>query len=384
MASSVHIPTVELPPHRDVDRFAQYKDLDIERDDQRSWQHTSGILVDKSIAAYDLEDFDPDPLKTDMPNVGNVRLVGLRRSRSSMNPELKRVHRLYSIDVDDYRHAVEVTDPLGNEPAFTVFSFPGFTETIEGPFRKELHRELAEQFPEARIVSVGSNGVGTTGGKYNWNERSFHDTRAMGSQRLILSKALAGDMGVYWMGTSMGSVIAVKGSHENLHNTPNDKAINQLGLFALSQAIVDPRNVPRDMALRFVPGLIIKDIPLELALKTPPREALMLARQGLHYGLGKKDIHAMANQVMDLLHGVPEHFTAEVISNVPIALVAGEHDPLAQWKMWDRLSSQHPGMIEQYKVPSRGHEIAMKPHRACAKMAAAGRLLVERTLPRAA
>jgi pimeloyl-ACP methyl ester carboxylesterase len=366
-------------PTEGIDRFANVTDITAQQYEEEIWHHGDNILVASHIYQQDLKGYELNPVRQAVAHLGEVCLMDIRVTGGSKADQQERIHRLYTVERDGFRHAVEVTDPIVAEPAYAVFSYPGFTEQIEGGIRKYMHSSLAREFPEARIVSVGSNGIGSTGSRYGWNERSLHGLDAMGSQRLALAKALAGRLPVFVKGTSMGTVVSHRLAHQNFYGKPEDGEIDLRGLYWLSPALVDPKNVFKHMGLLFVPQLTT-DAFKEIALKTPPREALNILAHGRHYGLSGADFRAMGHQMLELFQGTKEEAVGEVIAKVPTVVVAGENDGLAQWPMMDRLHRQYDGHLHLEKIKGRGHSLAMKPDRACAKLASTGRFLVDQAM----
>lgn len=348
---------------------------------ENSWQHDSGVSVGNKISPDRLTALSVDPIiDTDVEGIGEITLKKIRTT-DGRRGQPPRDHLLYSLEYNHYRHAIEITNPASGDAKFAVVSMPGFTEQIEGPIRKDLHASMARAMPQARIISIGSNGVGSTGDTYGWSERSQHGLAAMGSQRLTLSRALAGDLPVIMAGTSMGSVIAHRAAFENTYGKPVNGKINLVGQYLLSQALVDPRHVVQDIGIKFLPQMAY-DAVTELALKTNPIETAHIVGQViLHYGYSpQRDTKAMGNQVLELLKGTREEDIAAVIEVVPTVIVAGEKDCLAQWKMVRRLEKQYPKMLDAHMVMGRGHSLGMKPARACSKLVRAGQPLIEKAL----
>jgi hypothetical protein len=375
--NNVHQPFEEPPETGGIDRFADVTDLPTANQIGELWYPTDGIMVARSLANADLQGFRPNPIFTETAHMGDVRLLS---TRTTFDTRHERIHRLYLMERYGFQHAVEITDPALGNAEFLVLSFPGFTETIEGGIRQDMHAQLAAQFPMARIASIGSNGVGVTGDHYGWNERSLHGIDSMGSQRLHIAMRLGGSiMPLFLKGTSMGTVIAQRMAHENFYGRPEDGSVDIRGQFYLAPAIVDPKNIPRDMALRFIPAMI-GDLFKELALKTPPHEVGYIFRAAREYGLSKRDTTAMLNQLIELLHGTSEEAMSRTVAAVPTVVVAGENDPLAQFKMWDRLRGKHGDKIHIEKIKGRGHGLPMRPGKSCEKIQRSGQFLVNQAL----
>ncbi len=304
----------------------------------------------------------------------NIRLTG---GQSPQRP--LRVHRAYSVELDDHRHGVEITSPVDRQADFAVFSYPGFTEHGKGGIRRKMHSHLSYIFPEATIISVDSNGIGTTGDRYDYRGRHNHGLEAMGQQRLDLAQALAGRVPLFIQGTSMGSVISHRAAQANLER-PVAERVDLRGLMWLSPALVDPSRIVKDMAIRFPVELGI-DITKELAYKTSPLALLGLGRLAYRHDFRPADLPAMAHQVSELLKGTPKADVEAVVSRIPTVIVSGERDSLTQAEMFYELQEEYPGMVKLELIKGRGHGLAMKPGAACDKLQKVARRLVDETMP---
>jgi pimeloyl-ACP methyl ester carboxylesterase len=337
-----------------------------------------GVLHPPNLEPVPESDYNLDPIiNREQRAVGTTVLHKLWSTTDPTTLDT-RYHRLYSVEHTEnhaiekvYRHGIAVTDPVGGSFDNVIISFPGFTETIEGTIRKQLQEHLSYQFPRSRIVSVASDGIGATGDRYTWYEREKHSVEEMGRTRLEIAKDLAGDTAVYGMGTSMGSIILHHMTRENLATPSSSDHIDLRGNYLLSPALVDPKNIIRDMGVLFLP-MFVGDTLHELFAKTAPKESITLMKQLGHYGLIPYDAPAMLNQLIGLFLGTKESDVADVIEQVPTVVVAGERDPVAQWHMWRRIEKRFPEQLYLEVVAGRGHGLPMKPSNACRKMAASG------------
>jgi hypothetical protein len=172
--------------------------------------------------------------------------------------------------------------------------------------------------------------------------------------------------------TSMGTVVDHHMERINLFHAAPDEQLKIMGRFLLTPALVDPRNIPKDMGVRFIPGMAA-DTFKEMALRTPPKEALLLLHALTKYGLHKKDVPALTNQLFGLLRGIKEEKIDEVVAHVPTIVVAGQKDSLAQWRMWHRIEARHGDTLKLKEIPRRGHALGLRGNRAAlaiAKLAA--------------
>jgi hypothetical protein len=347
----------------------------------QNWEHSSDSNVVHLTNPHDIEGFfDPkklfykqetvweaDPiLDPTVPRLGATTLVGLR-STGNAEYDTLREHRFYTVELDGYRQAIEVTDPIDGEPSYVITSKPGFTEHIEGGIRKKLHEELAATFPSARIVSIASDGIGTTGGRFDWSERHEHGLKEMGTKRLALARALAGDLEVYDMGTSMGTVIGHRTAETHLAGNYAHKPVNLKGQFWISPAVVDPRYSVEHMGLRFVPELAL-DLGKELVFKTGPMRMAKLIGTACCNNFRTEDMTALSHQLLELLPGTQTERVIDVIREIPTVVVTGGTDVLSQLEMFDAIKGQVGENLDVHVVANRGHGLVIKPERLCYKL----------------
>ena len=324
----------------------------------------TGDSVDNPALAETLQQ---SPIRQQVQSLGEVSLRNLRTTGGRTEDQPLRHHRLYSIAINDFQHPVEITDPEATDPQYAIMSFPGFTEHVECGIRQGFHAELAKFFPEARIISIGTDGIGQNSGSYGWRTRNEHNLQAMARHRIELGLALAARLPLFVQATSMGAPISHNMNQIVLADPELKQAMDIRGQFYISPALVDPHNVPRDMAASFVPGLVL-DFVKEFGLKSSPSEVVETLRRGLNYGLHQRELPALANQLLGLLSGTPEAEIIDVTSEIPTVVVAGEKDSLAQWDMWHRAQAANPSMVELHQIKGRGHVMAMKPGKTCDKL----------------
>lgn len=339
----------------------------------------NGVLVNQAILPDYLERFTLNPVVDPaVPGIHGICLESVRQTKDKTTDQ-GRTHRLYSIEFHGHRHAIEITDPADREASYVVLSFPGFTECIEGDFRKKMHASLSNLHPHARIVSIGTNGIGSIGDKYDWSDRKLHGVDAMGAQRLGIAKALSGDLPVFNISTSMGTEIAQRMAEQNLFTISPEQRINLVGLCFISPALVDPENIMKDMAIKFIPGMLI-DVIRETGLKSTPLEIGKIIVAACRYGLKPNDAPALLNQLFELLAGTSEARLSSVVAEVPTAVIAGELDSLAQWKMWHRIQTHHPHQLTLEMILKRGHGLPMKPEKSADKSTRVSRRILEEAI----
>lgn len=338
------------------------------------------VLISPDISPDKLRGYNIDPLvDRTIAGLGKVCLKDVRMTGGKKQDQPTRIHRLYTVERFGFNHAMEVTDPVNGIARYTILSIPGWTEPIEGALRKGFQADMSYKFPDARICSIGANGVGETGDRYDSSDRNRHGLLAMAAQRLALARAVSGEQPVIGVGTSMGSVILHRLVRMNFLDTPEDGQLNLVGQIWASPALVDPEHVAKDMVQNFLPKMGVH-ILKELLFKTSPREALEVIYTAARYGSSKADCRAIIHQAVELLQGTEEESVEEVVSLLPTLVVAGSKDSLAQLEMMHRLEKKYGNLFHLEVIDGRGHELCMKPGKACAKISKAGRFLVEHAL----
>jgi len=349
------------------------------------WREREGVMVAPSLNDADLAGFSINPIiDRNVPGIGNVKLHSIRKEVGRRSTDsTSRIHRLYTVELNGYEHAMEITDPANSKPDYVISSLPGWTEHIEGELRKRLQVNLALQFPSARIASIATNGVGKTGGRYRWRERDQHGLDAMGAQRVLLVRAVSGDLSVIGQGTSMGSVIDHRMGRANFDNdkTRPQIKINLAGQIWSSPAIMSPEQAKERMKTgRFLRNFG-SGVTRELVTKTSPLAALDLGMAALlRYGFDVPDILPMTHQVDELRQGTELEEAGQVVEQAPTLVIAGEKDDLFDHEFMDALARRYDGHFRIVLIPGRGHEITMKADKNCRKTSSAAQFLVERAL----
>jgi len=321
------------------------------------------------------ESLNPNPLLRNVRGLGETSLLAVRTSGEYRDDVPTRHHRLYNVQINEFKHVVEVTDPVNRPATHAVLSLPGLTEKIEGGIRQTFHAHMSHLFPDARIISIGSDGIGPNSGTYSWGDRIDHNLEGMAEHRIELAIALAESMPIFLHATSMGSAISAR-MHKKLRRSPELQQLVPIhGQFLTSPALVDPHNIPRDLAVAFLPKLLV-DFAKEVGLKSSLQELRQLKEDGKNMGLAKRDLLALGNQVIGLMGGTAEADVAAMIETTPTVVVAGEKDPVAQWKMWRRIGNDYGDNLELHPIRGRGHVMAMKPGRLCEKLGRTARARV--------
>jgi hypothetical protein len=338
-----------------------------------------GVYIRPGITQEELEGFELNPIVEPVEGLGRVCLESVRHTKEE---GVARIHRLYSVEINGYKQAMEVTDPADGEATYTLFSVEGLTEHIQGGVRKSMQARLAHEFPRARIVSVESDGLGNIGERYNPEdpkERDKHSFEVQASQRLVIAKATSGDKPVILNGTSMGVNITDMMVHENTYGSPAGGRINIEGQTWNVTAAIPPERIAPDMTFIFLP-----QVAIGLAkglLRCYPREVLRITKTGLlQSGFTKPDVQVMYHQIHELLRGVKEDYVNEVVAAAPTSNVTGERDVLRYQPMNDRLKATHGDLFQDKIMKGWGHEAPMNPPKNAALQRRVADFIIAQTL----
>jgi pimeloyl-ACP methyl ester carboxylesterase len=289
--------------------------------------------------------------------VGKIIVVRQEFSES-LKDEPEREHNLLTIEIDGYRHVLWVTEPVRpQDKALNVVAKPGLGEVVENGVGFEFHKRLAKGLPEARIISHATHGIGPHGDIIPWTDLPKHGLNQMAEQCLRLLEAYIPDEPIVLVGTSMGTVI--NNRLLNLHLAYGG-TLNIEGVINYAPALVDPKNVIKDMALRFPVDLAIDGFK-EFFTRTRVKHMLGAAAILTRSAMRLRDLVTMGRQIYDLMHGTAQSDVENVLANYPrVATIVGEEDPVGQVPMWIELEKRYSN-LQLIKLFGRGHGIAMKP-----------------------
>jgi hypothetical protein len=322
------------------------------------WRLVDNVWVPPSISDEVLGIMpNVDPLADrDISGLGTVALRAVRTTGEADKTSATRVHSLYTVEKDGFRHAVEVTPPARGDARFIILSHGGWGMAIEGSLSKNLNDAIAEQFPDALLIAKSPDGIGKTGDGYSHKEEGKHGLKAQGATTVALAKAFAGKRKVVSAGLSMGSVIQHHAANENFFGNPENGPVDITALWEISPARVDPSH-RHEMVVTFIPQLI-KHIA-KGAFTSNPFKTFNMARAAADHGWSRESRIAFSHQLSELLLcATPEEEVAEITSAVRTTAVIGALDILGQLEMRARVQEMHPGQMYIKEVPKKGHEIA--------------------------
>lgn len=246
-----------------------------------------------------------------------------------------------------------------NDEVDSVVMLPGFTEMIDTATGCSLHKALSRHFPERRIISIGTDGVGAHTASIGWKEGWHKDFTAMAEARHKLISAFAGRGVVTLVGVSMGSVLSNRLLAYDLQLQSDRFMRKQTGSQPLdidaavfhSHALIAPGHVPVDMFLRFLPHVPIDVGRVGLESESDNRLASLLK---LSVSLPKA-APALAGNIKNLVQGTTDQALYSVSGNFPTGFVSGERDPLRQEDRLRRLETAMPEMVSVNIVKRVGH-----------------------------
>ena len=281
--------------------------------------------------------------------------------------------------IDGRTHLVRITEARcvpesGSE--HTVIMLPGLLERVDSGPGGELHEALAAEFPNSRLASIATDGVGPHRPPLSLREAWELGFDTMAADRLQLAEAVASGP-VTLVGISLGSILALLVALRNLnHDTP---PIHIRHAVDHSHALVPPGNVPKNVLLQFVPHM------LQEMLRKSQREGMtkMAAVRGL---LGSVALHAphmvsYGSNIKNVVRGTKPAKLFKVAEAIPMTFISGEGDPLGQKELLDYLQASYPDTVRVMWLPDVGHSSCLEAGQVAAAIAAAERHVVARTSP---
>jgi hypothetical protein len=316
-----------------------------------------------------------DPLvDRDINGLGEVSLRSVRATGGNEDTPA-RFHSLYTVEKNDYKHALEVTHPAGRKPPKALWLMHvGWGMTIEGSLSRNLIDALAEQFPDDLVIAKSADGMGKNSDRYHARDEHLHGLKAQGITSVALAKAFgAEELDTTIAGLSEGTVTGHHSAYENFYGKPENGPINIVRFLEISPARVDPSH-RQDMVL------FLGQLGWHIG-KRAVRHPIKSARAGMaiaDHGLSRDCLPAFSHQLSELLLcATPEEQIEEVTAAVKTTSVWGEDDILAQPKMRQRIEARLPGQMHNKRVRKRGHDIAAE---AVPCIRAVSKALVEHSL----
>jgi hypothetical protein len=336
----------------------------------KEYQLQGNVYVSSDIERDQLDGFRLNPIVKPIQGLGRITLEEVRFSNENFTAADMRIHRLYGIQLDGFKQAVELTDPIWGKPKFVVQSYAGLSEHIRSHVRRSFHDAITDYHPEARIISTETDGVGGVGDHYavkDKSERDKHGHVGMAVARLALAKALGGNLPQVTVGTSQGTVIAHRMAMENTFGKPANGKINLIGQAWVSPALVDPSHSREVMGDVFLAKFLL-NVGAEIALRSSKKEIMEAVKAVGALKIARKDLQAVRYQISQLRKGTPEEDILKVVRAIPTVVIEGTKDAVGEMEMYDRIEADPTSRMHVVRIKGRGHELAMKPPRLMDKL----------------
>src|SRR4051794_7628629 len=86
----------------------------------KEYQLQGNVYVSEDIEPDYLEGFRLDPVVRPIQGLGRITLEEVRFSHERLSAADIRTHRLYGVQVNGFKHAVEITEPVWRKPKFVI------------------------------------------------------------------------------------------------------------------------------------------------------------------------------------------------------------------------------------------------------------------------
>ena len=295
-----------------------------------------------------------------VPELGRISMQHSRLVQYA-DDEAPRLRRTMSIQLGKVSHSARITEPDSRNPRNTsaidtVVMLHGYTEMIDAGTGKNLHDALAPHYPDKRLISIATDGVGRYCQRVGWVDALRKDFSTMARDRHRLINVLAGTGKVTLLDVSMGSVIGIELLHfDSLLpddvpiDHPLDRRLNFDAIIHHSSAQVPPGRIISDMIIRFLPHIYKDGLRVHGSM---PHRAQGLLKVALAY---PRSTPALIGNLIHLLMGIDPRKVASLAAKFPTGYISGEHDPLAQNKCHLDLSANNPKNVSVYIKPGAGH-----------------------------
>ncbi len=258
--------------------------------------------------------------------VSSIEQIGEPVAFVDMNGNVtERLDRFMRVRIEGFGYGIRETSPA--DPGSTgvnIVRFPGFTERIEHGSAYNFHNSLATEMPNSRIVSVSSDGIGTTGENIAISDFLGHGMTEMGEARAKLLEALFGDEPTIVSACSMGTVIE---HHMKVFDAKNGHNLNIVSAEYAAAKVV-PKAAFMIMGVLF-PIAMLADTPREIirtGIKYGP-DHLMTMLPMIHER--EPESVALVRQVISLVGGVSMKSMIEIAREYPGGIsIGGAMDPL--------------------------------------------------------
>ncbi len=309
---------------------------------ERAFLNTKQQLDSNGVAGVDIDRIKPLEFKTSGGTHGPTR-----------------EHLLLAIEEDGIRDVVWYSPPAQSGDPDTEASTqptlvikPGLGEIVERGVGWQFHKELANRNPQSKIVTHATEGFGPSALRCSIFELPKHSLDNMAERGLWLMETYFPEDQIALVGISMGTNIF----HRllNKHRTSNSNNLAVKANVNYAPALVDPKNILRDMICSFPVAMTVDGFN-EVLFRTSPFRMKEVFETLADSKPGVRDLLPMARQIIDLVKGIDEADVRANATAYETATIVGTFDPVGQVQSWRHM----PVLLEE--VHRRGHGIAIKP-----------------------
>lgn len=282
------------------------------------------------------------------------------------------------VPIDGRKQLVLITEPSQefsdqSEPVVNDVILNGLTEIAQFGSASKWHNAMALSNPERRTITIPTPGLSHSGHGLSIVDGYRRRLEQTASENLRMLAKIAGDEPANFVGTSLGSDVAVHMAQQN--SAAGENAPINLGRLKLVSPAVGARNVSEDETFRdvsdeeFVAEMkdrffkhMSADV-LRMALKHPEESAECLAVLGA-YALGMHKLPHRLAAIVGNFNGVKQGIELSTIKQVAnqyeTHVLGGEHDPLVQEQLpqWQSIKKTAPRTL-LWIVKGMGHAMTV-------------------------
>ena len=299
-----------------------------------------------------------------VPELGRITLLHKRLVQLPGDSQ-PRLRRTMAIELGSVVHCARVTEPAANRDSVTesldsIIMLPGCLEMIDAGTGKNLHDALAPHFPNKRIISIATDGVGRYCQKIGWRQGLTKNFQSMATDRHRLINILKGDGTIDLVDVSMGSMISLELlafnttlPQEAVATSQQDRWLDISAVVHYSSAHVTPGRVVPDIGLRFGPHIYYDSLKMLGVLGSLPTGHVAMLKAL------PRSLPAIVGNGMHILKGVDPKKKAAAARDYHTGYCTGQNDPLGQLEQTRQLAELYPGTVTLQIKPNTGHAACM-------------------------
>lgn len=257
---------------------------------------------------------------------------------------------------------------------------PGLMELGDSGSSFRLHQEVAEAFPDERIITEPTPGISHWGQVWTADEIASRRIDVMAGESLGYLKTVTKDGLIELLGTSLGSVIVVSMIEQNL-SANDSRMLNINAATLLSSAVMATEvaeeenfrnpNIDEEIYRQELTRKFNEHVLIDAARMTGSNPVDMVecaAAMVVSYLLQPHKGHSRARVINtdfnNVKEGVKWSTLKQIVPVTKIRVLNGERCPLAQEQepQWAKLDELSPGQIQHRLVPGKGHLMTADAH----------------------